>query len=104
MVSIAILPNETIPDNSLRFYRRGSLKQENGAEAWASYLMKKLKASNNFLLGGAILNEDGEMCGSSLVLQFENDAELDSWLENEPYLLKKVWESVEVKPFRVAEV
>jgi uncharacterized protein YciI len=36
---------------------------------------KKLKENGNFILGGAMLNDDGEMIGSTMVLQFTNDDE-----------------------------
>ncbi|MBC7915136.1 MAG: hypothetical protein H7Y07_13545 [Pyrinomonadaceae bacterium] len=67
-------------------------------------MMKKLKESNNFIIGGAILNHEAKMMGSSVIVQFETDQQLSAWLAEEPYLLKKVWEKVEIKPFKVALV
>ncbi|MBA9078599.1 YciI family protein [Rufibacter quisquiliarum] len=67
-------------------------------------MAKKLKASGNFLLGGAILNDKEQMIGSTLVLQFEQEEELQKWMDEEPYIQQKVWEKVEVKPFKVAQV
>jgi len=66
--------------------------------------LKELKQNGNYLLGGAVLNEDGKMIGSVMILQFENEEELDAWKMGEPYLTQKVWETVDVKPFRVAQV
>ncbi len=66
--------------------------------------VKKLKEKGNFLIGGAILSPEGKMIGSSLFMQFQNDEELQQWLNEEPYLSEKVWDKVEIKPFRVAEV
>ena len=63
---------------------------------------KKLKEDGNFIIGGAMLNEEGKMIGSTMILQFENLSELQNWIDNEPYLLQKVWEKFEVKPFRIA--
>ena len=65
---------------------------------------KKLKENGNFIIGGAMLDEEGKMIGSTMILQFENPSELQDWIDNEPYLLQKVWEKFEVKPFRVANV
>lgn len=65
---------------------------------------KDLKASGNYVLGGAILNEDGKMIGSVMILQFETEEALNAWKQNEPYITQKIWESVDVKPFRVATV
>jgi uncharacterized protein YciI len=63
-----------------------------------------LKTSGNYVLGGAILNEHGKMIGSVMILQFETEEALNAWKQNEPYITQKIWESVDVKPFRVAEV
>jgi len=65
---------------------------------------KKLKENNNFILGGAILDEHGNMCGSVMMVQFENESEFKNWYTNEPYITGGVWQEIEVKPFRVADV
>jgi uncharacterized protein YciI len=65
---------------------------------------RSLKAKNNFITGGAILNEEGKMKGSVMIMQFETEADLHHWLENEPYIKGNVWKKIEVKPFRVADV
>lgn len=65
---------------------------------------KALKASGNFILGGAILDEAGNMKGSMMVVQFASEAGLEAWMEEEPYILGKVWKHIEVKLFRVADV
>jgi uncharacterized protein YciI len=65
---------------------------------------KTLKEKGNYVIGGAMLNEEGKMMGSVMILQFENEEELETWKREEPYITQKVWESVDIKPFRVAEV
>ncbi|WPV01052.1 YciI family protein [Mucilaginibacter sp. cycad4] len=65
---------------------------------------RALKANGNFVLGGAILNEEGKMIGSTMIVQFETDEEMEAWKQNDPYITQKVWESVDVKPFKVADV
>ena len=65
---------------------------------------KKLKENGNFIIGGAMLNEEEKMIGSTMILQFENSSELQDWIDNEPYILEKVWQKFEVKPFRIANV
>ncbi len=65
---------------------------------------KKLKENGNYVLGGAMLNDDGKMIGSVMILQFETNADLEAWKLNEPYITQKIWESVEIKPFKVAAV
>ncbi len=65
---------------------------------------KKLKADDNLIVAGAMLNNEGKMTGSTMIVQFENREDLDNWLENDPYVKGKVWEKIEVKPFRVAAI
>ena len=65
---------------------------------------KKLKENNQFITGGAILNEDGQMTGSVMILQFETVEDFQNWYSHEPYIKEGVWQTIEVKPFRIAEV
>ncbi|MCC8427053.1 YciI family protein [Mucilaginibacter sp. UR6-11] len=65
---------------------------------------KELKDKGNYILGGAMLNEEGKMIGSTMILQFENEEELEAWKQGEPYITQKIWESVDIKPFKVAVV
>jgi len=64
----------------------------------------RLKEKGNYIKGGAILNEEGKMIGSAMIVQFENEEELEAWKQSEPYITQKIWESVDIKPFKVAEV
>jgi hypothetical protein len=66
--------------------------------------IKKMKETGNFILGGAILNDEGKMIGSTMILQFEDVKQLQNWIDSEPYIQQKVWEQFDVKPFRVANV
>jgi len=66
--------------------------------------VKALKANGNFIAAAAFLNEDGNMTGSVMMLQFESEEELNAWKLAEPYITQKVWESVDVKPIKVAVV
>jgi uncharacterized protein YciI len=65
---------------------------------------KALKARGNFVMGGAMLNDEGAMIGSTIVLQFETQAEFDAWYASEPYITGKVWENVAVFPFKLAVI
>lgn len=66
--------------------------------------VRELKASGNFLTGGAILNDQGQMIGSMMLVQFDTEAELKAWMDTEPYITGKVWDKIDVRPFKVAEV
>jgi uncharacterized protein len=54
------------------------------------------------LVGGAILDDDGGMIGSVLLMDFETREALDDWLSTDPYITGDVWERVDVRPFRTA--
>ena len=64
----------------------------------------QLKANNNFVIGGAMLNAAGLMEGSVMIVQFETEEQFNNWYNNEPYITGNVWQSIEVKSFRVANV
>jgi len=63
-----------------------------------------LKKSENYILGGALLNDDGNMIGSVLILQFKSHSDLDIYLKTEPYVVHNVWEKIEISPFKVAQI
>ena len=65
---------------------------------------RKLKANNNYVVGGAMLNEEGKMTGSIMIVQFETEQQMKEWFDNEPYVKGSVWKKVEIKSFRVADV
>ena len=50
---------------------------------------------------GGLLDDEGKMKGSMLVMEFENRQELDEYLANEPYVQEHVWEKIEVEPINV---
>jgi uncharacterized protein YciI len=66
--------------------------------------MSVLKKAGNFITGGATLDPQGTMTGSVIILQFESAQDLERWRANEPYIIQDVWETVDIKPFKVAEV
>ena len=63
---------------------------------------KDLLEGGHVLIGGAILNDNDEMIGSSLVVEFDSREQLDQWLNNDPYVLENVWQDITVQPFRTA--
>lgn len=56
---------------------------------------------NHILCAGGLLDGEGNMKGSVLIVDFEDRAELDEYLNSEPYILESVWEKVEVRPMNV---
>jgi uncharacterized protein YciI len=63
-----------------------------------------LKKAGQFICGGAILDATEQMIGSMILYEAENRAYLDKLLEKEPYVFNKVWEKIEIRPFRLAKI
>ena len=66
--------------------------------------MKEEKEKGVFIIGGARLNEAGNMFGSMLIVDLPNQEEVKEWVAIDPYLTNNVWETVEITPFRIADV
>ena len=56
------------------------------------------------ICAGGLLDDEGRMKGSALVMEFENRAALDDYLKNEPYVVEGVWKKVEVEMMNVVLV
>jgi len=65
---------------------------------------KALKANGNLITACALLNDEGSMVGSVMIMDFEDDAALQAYLADEPYIKEEVWKDVEVKPIKVANL
>ena len=65
---------------------------------------RTLKANGHFVLGGALLSPEDQMIGSLMVVDFEDETQLRAWLDTDPYVTCRVWEKIDVKPFRQADV
>ena len=59
--------------------------------------VRKLIDEGRFLSGGAILDDDGKMIGSTLHLEFPDRESLDQHLECDPYIAGRVWEHIEIR-------
>ena len=66
--------------------------------------VRRMKAEGTFFFGGALLDDAGGMIGSMMLVEFPDRAALDAWLADEVYVTARVWERVDVHPFREARV
>ena len=48
-----------------------------------------------------LLDEEGKPKGSVLVMEFDDRAALDEYINNEPYVIEQVWERVDVETMNV---
>lgn len=56
------------------------------------------------ICAGGLLDDEGKMKGSALVLEFPDRAALDEYLKNEPYVTEGVWQKIEVDTMNVVLV
>lgn len=63
----------------------------------------RLQAEGRLLVGGALLDDDGNMVGTAAVADFDDRSDLERWLATDPYATGGVWKDVSVTPYRVAE-
>src|SRR5262245_29234075 len=61
-----------------------------------------LVEAGTILVGGALLDDQGDMVGSVLLTDFESPEAFDAWIENDPYVTGGVWKDIEVQPYRPA--
>jgi uncharacterized protein YciI len=56
------------------------------------------------ICAGGLLDDEGKMKGSALVMEFPDRAALDEYLKSEPYVVEDVWQKIEVEPMNVVLV
>lgn len=66
--------------------------------------IKILKERGEFLIGGAILDNHGNMIGSMILYDMPDRETLDERLKNEPYIYGNVWKKIEIVPFRLVMI
>ncbi len=66
-------------------------------------MAEKMHKTGQWLYAAAMLNDEGAMCGSMIVCEFDSRQALESeWLDKEPYVLGKVWETIDIVQAKVA--
>jgi uncharacterized protein YciI len=66
--------------------------------------MREEKKAGRFILGGAKFNDDGNMYGSMLIVNLEDEDAVKDWVYVDPYFTSKVWKHIHIYPFRIADV
>lgn len=92
MLHVVIAHDGTAPGT---FERRMKIRPDHMAQG------EKMMEAGQFLFGGAIIDGAGKLAGGVLIVDFDSREEIDEWLREEPYILHKVWDRVEVHPFLV---
>ena len=60
-----------------------------------------LKNAGNLIAGGAILEDAERMIGSTIYVDFASRADLDDWLQQDPYVIGDVWRDITISPIRL---
>ena len=61
--------------------------------------MERLK--EHLIAAGGMLDDEGKLKGSVLIMEFQNHEELDEYLANEIYVTEHVWEKIIVERMNV---
>ncbi len=67
-------------------------------------MVEEKHAKGEQLMGAAMLDDDGNMIGSVMTVDFPSREALDEWLAAEPYVLQKVWQNIEIIPCKIPPV
>ena len=62
--------------------------------------IRKLKEQGHLVAGGAILDDDGNMIGSTVILDFPDRESVEKCVAEDPYTKGDVWRDVTIRPFR----
>lgn len=68
------------------------------------HLENMAKVPGKVICAGGLLDEEGKMKGSVLIMDFESRELLQQYLDSEPYIKERVWENVEIEPMNVVIV
>ena len=79
----------------------GEGKLDKRMEVRSRHLDGMKKLNDHIICAGGLLDDEGKMKGSVLILDFESRKELDDYISNEPYVVEKVWEKIEVEVINV---
>ena len=79
----------------------GEGKLDKRMEVRPRHLEGMEKLSAHIISAGGLLDDEGKMKGSALIMDFESRKELDDYIANEPYVIEKVWEKIEIEPINV---
>ena len=59
------------------------------------------RIKKHVICAGGLLDDEGKMKGSVLIMEYENREQLDEYLANEPYVQENVWQKIEVERMNV---
>ena len=82
----------------------GAGKLEKRMEVRPRHLEGMKQMAEHIICAGGLLDDQGKMKGSVLIVDFPDRAGLDAYLASEPYVKAQVWEKIEVEVMNVVIV
>lgn len=79
----------------------GALERRLSSREQHLSISESLLKKGKYLYAVAILDDKEKMIGSSIIADFCSREELDECFKNEPYILGKVWEKIDIKCCKV---
>ena len=79
----------------------GAGKLDKRMEVRPRHLEGMAALGKHVICAGGLLDEEGKMKGSALIMEFEDRNELEAYLAKEPYVQEHVWELIEVERMNV---
>lgn len=80
----------------------GERKLEKRMEVRSRHFEGMDRMKEHLVCAGGLLDEEGNLKGSVLVMDFQSRQELDEYLAHEIYVLEHVWEKITVDKMNVA--
>ena len=74
---------------------------EKRMEVRPRHLENMSKVRGKVICAGGLLDGEGKMKGSVLIMDFATEEMLDEYLAGEPYITENVWEKITVEPMNV---
>ncbi len=77
---------------------------ENRMRVRPQHLANMAKVNGKVICAGGMLDDEGKMKGSVMIMEFDSRELFDEYLATEPYIVEHVWEKVNVEPINVVIV
>jgi len=65
--------------------------------------VKKMQEEKTFIRGGALIDDEQRMIGSTLFVEFPTREDVDEYIKNDPYVKENVWQDITVHPIRLVK-
>ena len=59
------------------------------------------RVKDHVLCAGGLLDENGTLAGSTLIMEFDSREQLEDYLKHEPYVSEGVWAKIDIEPMNV---